>query len=187
MCILLLLLLLRIKPAKSEPTTELNYCALIGLIMSLLNNNIQVGKPRCSIYSECRTDAIHYSDVGNRQHSGLLVTLHNNKFWEELNHPLSLIQHGLHKKRSVQKFFYCYVFVAALTFLPDRCLATIRGYTKDWWEGFIKYAFEMGSGAMIYVPSLTKTGSANQKMHGGGGGHRHIAWWSHKHALIFSK
>jgi hypothetical protein len=29
----------------------------------------------------------------------------------------------------------------------------------DWWEGFMKYAVEMGSGAMIYIPSLIKIGS----------------------------
>jgi hypothetical protein len=29
----------------------------------------------------------------------------------------------------------------------------IRGYTNkhtDWWEGFVKYAVEMGSGVMMY-------------------------------------
>jgi hypothetical protein len=28
----------------------------------------------------------------------------------------------------------------------------------------MKYAFEMGSGAMIYIPSFIKTGSGNQKL-----------------------
>jgi hypothetical protein len=31
-------------------------------------------------------------------------------------------------------------------------------------EQFMKYAFEMGSGGMIYVPSLMKIGSAAQKL-----------------------
>jgi hypothetical protein len=56
------------------------------------------------------------------------------------------------------------VFVAARTCLPSRCLAMIRGYIyrhTDWWEGFMKYAVEMGSGAMIYIPSFVRTGSAN--------------------------
>jgi hypothetical protein len=34
---------------------------------------------------------------------------------------------------------------------------TKEGYTyrhTDWWEGFFNWAVEMGSGAMIYIPSL---------------------------------
>jgi hypothetical protein len=30
---------------------------------------------------------------------------------------------------------------------------------KDRWGGFMKYATELGSGAMIYVPSFIKIGS----------------------------
>jgi hypothetical protein len=36
----------------------------------------------------------------------------------------------------------------------------------DWWEGFMKYAVEMGSDAMIYIPSFIKTGSGIQKLMG---------------------
>jgi hypothetical protein len=36
--------------------------------------------------------------------------------------------------------------------------------------GFMKYAVEMSSGAMIYIPSSVKTGSGIQKLIGGGGG-----------------
>jgi hypothetical protein len=46
------------------------------------------------------------------------------------------------------------VFVAAVTFLPSRCLTMIRGYTyrhTDWWKGFMRCAIEMGSVAMIYT------------------------------------
>jgi hypothetical protein len=42
-----------------------------------------------------------------------------------------------------------------------------EGYTyrhTDWWEGFMKYAVEMGSGAMIYIPSFIKIGLAIQKL-----------------------
>jgi hypothetical protein len=42
-----------------------------------------------------------------------------------------------------------------------------RGYTyrhTDWWEGFMQYAVEMGSGAMIYIPSFIQIGSGIQKM-----------------------
>jgi hypothetical protein len=35
--------------------------------------------------------------------------------------------------------------------------------------GFMKYASEMGSGAMIYIPSFIKIGSGTQKLIEGGG------------------
>jgi hypothetical protein len=41
------------------------------------------------------------------------------------------------------------------------------GYTyrhTHGWEGFMKYAVEMGSGVVIYMPSFTKTGSGIQKL-----------------------
>jgi hypothetical protein len=37
----------------------------------------------------------------------------------------------------------------------------------------MKYAVEMGSGAMIYIPSFIKTGSVIQKLKGGIHGHSH--------------
>jgi branched-subunit amino acid transport protein len=66
------------------------------------------------------------------------------------------------------------IFVAAATFLLSRCLATIRGYTyryTDWWERFMKYAVEMGSVAIVYIPSFIKSGSSIQK----------LMWGIHKH------
>jgi hypothetical protein len=42
-----------------------------------------------------------------------------------------------------------------------------RGYTyrhTDWWEGFMKYAVEIGSGALIYIQIFIKTGSSIQKL-----------------------
>jgi hypothetical protein len=49
-------------------------------------------------------------------------------------------------------------FIAVVTFLPSRCLATIRGYTYGAHkEGFMKHTVEMGSGAMIR-PSFIKFG-----------------------------
>jgi uncharacterized RmlC-like cupin family protein len=41
----------------------------------------------------------------------------------------------------------------------------------DWWDGFMKYAAEMGSGAMIYIPSFIMTGEGIQKLIKGN--HRH--------------
>jgi hypothetical protein len=49
----------------------------------------------------------------------------------------------------------------------------------------MKYAVEMGSGAMIYIPSFIKYGSAIHKLIGGTTQiHRHT-WRSHKHTFIF--
>jgi hypothetical protein len=51
----------------------------------------------------------------------------------------SLIWHGPHRKRRIQKFFYCCVFAAVTCFL-SHCLTTIRGYVHtDWWEWFMEY------------------------------------------------
>jgi hypothetical protein len=47
----------------------------------------------------------------------------------------------------------------------------------------VKYAaVDMGSGAMMYIPSFIKIGSDIQKLIEGGGGdsHTHTAWCSHK-------
>jgi hypothetical protein len=46
----------------------------------------------------------------------------------------------------------------------------IGGYTyrhKDWWEGFKKYAVEMGSGVMIYIPKFHKDWSKHSAVHRG--------------------
>jgi hypothetical protein len=59
------------------------------------------------------------------------------------------------------------VYVAAVTCLPRRCPATIKGYTfkhTDSWEGFMKYAVEMGSGTTIYIPSFIKIGPGMQML-----------------------
>jgi hypothetical protein len=52
------------------------------------------------------------------------------------------------------RYIVACVFIAAVTFLPTRCLATIGGYTHTHThrliEGFMQYAVEMGSGAMMY-------------------------------------
>jgi hypothetical protein len=47
----------------------------------------------------------------------------------------------------------------------------------------MNYAVEMGSGAMIYIPSFMKIGSGIQKLIGGI--HRHTALRSHKPTFYF--
>jgi hypothetical protein len=50
----------------------------------------------------------------------------------------------------------------------------------------MKYAVEMSSGAMMYIPSFIKTGLGIQKLIGKWGIHRHTGWRSHKPCFIFS-
>jgi hypothetical protein len=50
------------------------------------------------------------------------------------------------------------VFVAAITFLQSRCQATV-GDKHRLVGGFTKYVVEIGSEAMIHVPSFIKIGS----------------------------
>jgi hypothetical protein len=53
----------------------------------------------------------------------------------------------------------------------------------------MKYAVEMGSGGMMYVPSFIKIGSGTQKIIGGIHRYRdtQTAWKYHNPSLIFSK
>jgi hypothetical protein len=96
---------------------------------------------------------------------------------------------GEYTDTSVQQFStVARVFVAAETCLPSICLATIgeihiQTHT-DLWEGFMKYAVEMGSGAMIYIPSFIYIGSSIQTLMGGD---THIHRGSHKPTFILSK
>jgi hypothetical protein len=55
---------------------------------------------------------------------------------------------------------------------------------------FMKHAVEMGSGALIYIPSFINIGSVIQKLIMGGGGNSRdtvtqTAWRSHKPTFIF--
>jgi hypothetical protein len=111
----------------------------------------------------------------------------NEKFWEELISHLLFLWHGQHRKRRVQQFLYCCVCIRCrCNPFTSRCIATIEGYTywlTDWWDGFTKYAFEIGSGAMIYIPSLIKIRHGVQKLTVGI--HRHTSWGSHMSAFTF--
>jgi hypothetical protein len=50
-------------------------------------------------------------------------------------------------------------------------LATIGDTHTDGWEGFMNCVTEMGSGVMIYIPSLIKIGSDVQRLLDGGDAH----------------
>jgi hypothetical protein len=62
-----------------------------------------------------------------------------------------------------------------------------RDTYTDGWEEFIKYALEMGSGAMLYAPSFIKTGSGIQMLIGRTHKHTDIetAWLFLKSTFIF--
>jgi hypothetical protein len=49
----------------------------------------------------------------------------------------------------------------------------------------MKYTVDMGSGAMTYIPSFVKIGSAIQELMWGGYIDTQTAWTSHKDTLIF--
>jgi hypothetical protein len=72
-----------------------------------------------------------------------------------------LTRYGPHKTDAfeISSIVAC-VFVAAVTFQPRRCLATIEGYTyrhTDCCEIFMDYSVEMGSGVMIYIYQILYT------------------------------
>jgi hypothetical protein len=112
------------------------------------------------MFSEIQT-----SDIKNKQEvMGRTKSLH---FYYNMDHSKN--------NKSKNTSTAACAIIAAATFLSSHCLAMTGGYTyshTDCWEGFMKYAVEMGSGAMIYIPSLIKTGSGIQKLMGEGGIHR---------------
>jgi hypothetical protein len=71
------------------------------------------------------------------------------------------------------------VFVAAGTYLPSQCLAPNGGIylasnarrdthrDTHCWEGFVKYAVDMGSVAVTYIPSSIEIGSSFKSLWGG--------------------
>jgi hypothetical protein len=75
-----------------------------------------------------------------------------------------LIRHRPHRKRRVNNSIVACVFVTAVTFLPSCCLATIGTYTQTEGRDLFNYAVEMGSGAVIYILNLIKTGSGIQML-----------------------
>jgi hypothetical protein len=111
----------------------------------------------------------------------------------------SLIRHGRHWKWHVQKFFCCRVCIRyrgnvsteplpsndnGIFTNPGLCLATIGKPIQthaDWWEACFNEAVEMGSGAVIYVPSFIKFRSGVQELIGVGGSRTH----THKPTLFF--
>jgi hypothetical protein len=75
--------------------------------------------------------------------------------------------HGPHRKWRFQL-----LFVAARTSCPSFYLTTIGEYIQTyegWWKGFMKYAAQMGSGAIVCKHSFITSCSDIRKCEGGGG------------------
>jgi hypothetical protein len=132
-----------------------------------------------------------------------LKTYKYKKFWEELITYFPWYDTGhIENDTSNNSSIVACVFVTTVMFLQSHCLATIGGFLPrhclamigdththtNWWEGLFNYAVEMGSGAMIYVPTFINIGSGIQKIIWGDTQlHRcaHTARWSHKPISIF--
>jgi hypothetical protein len=105
-----------------------------------------------------------------RDHFGRrrLDELYYKKCWEELIVYLSLMRHGSHRKRRVQQLFFCSVCIHChgdvfIEPLPSNDRGMTYRHT-DWWEGFMKYAFEMGLNATVCIRRFIKTGTGIQKL-----------------------
>jgi hypothetical protein len=89
--------------------------------------------------------------------------IRNKNLREELISYFPLTRHGQRKKRRAQQFFYCCVCIRfrGNVSLPSRLPSNDCGIhiQTHGLMGFMKYAVEMGSDAMIYIQSLIKFGS----------------------------
>jgi hypothetical protein len=97
----------------------------------------------------------------------------NKKLWEELIAYFLWYDTDRIENDASNNSIVARVFVAAVKSLPSRCLATIGGYTYRLMGGIFNSAVEMGSCAVIYVPSFIKIGSGVQKLTGGIHKHTH--------------
>jgi hypothetical protein len=85
------------------------------------------------------------------------------KNWRKINSSYgTFLSYGtdrIENDTSNISFIVAYLFLAAVMFLPRRCLLTIRGYNfvhRDGWEGFMKYAIEVGTDIVIFIQSFIK-------------------------------
>lgn len=114
------------------------------------------------------------------------VLHYKQEFWEELiayfiwNDMSHLINNILNNS-----CMFVFVFTAVVMLLTSLCLAKIEGYISrhtNWPEGLMKYTTEMVLGAMIYLQSIIKIGSAIWSWWEGHTDKQ--TWWSHKHMYI---
>jgi hypothetical protein len=107
-------------------------------------------------------------------------SLRGNVFTELLPSNDRGIHRQTHRHMHPTTLLLLRVFVAPGTCLPSRYPVKKGGIHTDWWEIFMKCAVEMGSGAMIYIPSFIKIGSGIQKLIRG---NSQTAWGPYKPTL----
>jgi hypothetical protein len=80
------------------------------------------------------------------------------------------------------------VYVLLVTFLLSSCPAMTQGNTcrhTGWWEGFMKYGVQMGSGSMILVPNFIEWLWHWKISRRRGFKERLAAWWSHRPFIFY--
>jgi hypothetical protein len=98
----------------------------------------------------------------------------------------SIIQHRLHRKQHIQRFFFCCMRICCCNVFTEQLPSSDDMYRcTDWWEGFMKYAIKIGSRTMICIPNFTKIYSGIQKLIWEEG-FTDTAWWSYKPTHSFS-
>jgi hypothetical protein len=133
-----------------------------------------ITKCETSTNPQCYIVSIIKASLNNQQN--------DKKFWEELIAYFPRYNTGhIENDASNNSSIVACVFVTAVTFLPSRCLAPTGGFLPsrclatlggctyrhtDRWEGLSNESVEMGSGAMIYIPSFIKIRSGIKKLRG---------------------
>jgi hypothetical protein len=114
----------------------------------------------CSVIVKLTTKQYHTHLLWAGRELCCRLVVENNEFWEEqITYCPWYDSDRIENDTSDSYSIVASVFVDAILFLLSRCLVTTAGYTFrgiDWWEIFMKWAVEIGSGAMIYVPSFIK-------------------------------
>jgi hypothetical protein len=76
------------------------------------------------------------------------------------------IRRGPHRKRRLHFFYCCKCIRCRCKFSTEQLPSNDKVIHRHtyWWEGFMKSAAEMGSGAMIYIPTFINIDSPIQKL-----------------------
>jgi hypothetical protein len=132
---------------------------------------------QCVYQNECLGMHPCYTD---RQHPP------NKKFCEEIIAHFPWYDTGLHRKRRVQQLYFSCIFIAAVAFLPSRCLAAIGEWTYilKLMGGIYEVCRWNGLRCHDTHTEFHKGGSAIYKLIGVD---TQTAWGSHEPILMFSE
>jgi hypothetical protein len=85
---------------------------------------------------------------------------------EELIASISRVENTRARSQREQVFFYACVFIAAVTILSNRCLATFveLHIGTGWWEGFLSTPL-LDSDVVMFIPGLILYGFSHWKVH----------------------